>query len=42
MKMNENMKGLHLKVAQILESEELSLWPKFNSFKFLLQLSYLN
>ena len=31
--MNEIIKGLHLKVAKILESEDLSLWQKFNSFE---------
>ena len=32
--MNENIKGLHLKVAKILESEDLNLWQKFNSFNY--------
>ena len=31
------MKGLHLKIAKILESEDFSLWQKLNSFAYLLQ-----
>ena len=26
------MKGLHLKIAKILESEDFNLWQKLNSF----------